>query len=51
MLARRLDEIEKGISRKFGTYDQMLTRIFDTLRELQNPESRPIGFTATLRQK
>jgi hypothetical protein len=29
----------------------MLTRIFETLRELQNPESRPIGFTATLRQK
>lgn len=47
-LARRLDEVEKGIGRKFGSYDQMLTGILDSLSKLQNPQSRPIGFTATI---
>lgn len=50
-LARRLDELQKGIGRKFGTYDQMLSGILASLRQLQNPESRPIGFTAAIRQK
>ena len=48
-LARRLDEMHKGIGRKFGSYDQMLAGILDTLRELQKTESRPIGFTAEIR--
>lgn len=50
-LARRLDELQKGIGRKFGSYDQMLSGILASLRQLQNPESRPIGFTAAIRQK
>lgn len=50
-LARRLDEMQKSIGRKFGSYDQMLAGILDTLRELQKTESRPIGFTATIPRK
>jgi hypothetical protein len=50
-LARRLDEMQKSIGRKFGSYDQMLSGILDTLRELQKTESRPIGFTATIPKK
>lgn len=50
-LARRLAEMQKSIGRKFGSYDQMLRGILDTLRELQKTESRPIGFTATIPKK
>ncbi len=50
-LAKRLDELEKRINRGFGTYDQMLAAVLDTLRELQSPPARPIGFTAAIRQK
>lgn len=50
-LARRLADLEKGIGRKFGTYDQMLKGVLESLSQLQNPQSRPIGFTASIRQK
>ncbi len=50
-LARRLAELEKGVGRKFVTYDQMLKGMLESLSQLQNPESRPIGFTAAIRQK
>jgi hypothetical protein len=50
-LAKRLDELEARIIRQFGTYDQAIAGILNTLRELMNaPQSkrRPIGFTADL---
>jgi hypothetical protein len=46
-LAKRLDELETRIVKKLGTYDQAITSILKTLRELMNPpepKRRPIGF-------
>jgi hypothetical protein len=50
-LAKRLDELETRIIRQFGTYDQVIAGILNTLRELMNPPQQPIGFTADLRSK
>jgi hypothetical protein len=50
-LSKRLDELEARIIRQFGTYDQMIAGILNTLRELMNPPQQPIGFTADLRSK
>jgi hypothetical protein len=50
-LATRLNELEERIVKRFGTYDQAIAGILNTLRELMNtpsPKSRPIGFTAAL---
>jgi hypothetical protein len=47
-LAKRLDELEARIIRQFGTYDQVIAGILNTLRELMNPPEHPIGFTANL---
>jgi ORF6N domain len=47
-LVKRLDDLEARIARKLGTYDQAITSILKTLRELMNPpepKKRPIGFT------
>lgn len=52
-LAKRLKELEARIVKQFGTYDQAIVGILNTLRELMNtPESkhRPIGFTADLEE-
>jgi hypothetical protein len=51
-LAKRLDELETRIVRRFGTYDQAIAGILAALRELTNPtrvETRPIGFTADIK--
>jgi hypothetical protein len=53
-LAKRLDELEARIVKQFGTYDQAIAGILNTLRELMNspaPKGRPIGFTADLEKK
>jgi hypothetical protein len=50
-LAARLKELETHVTQQFGTYDQTLTGILKTLRELMNPpvtKRRAIGFTADL---
>ena len=39
-LAKRLDELETRIIRQFGTYDQAIAGILNTLRELMNPPQR-----------
>ena len=53
-LAKRLDELDARISQKFGTYDQAIAGMFETIRQLMNPPQivgRPIGFTADLQKK
>lgn len=50
-LAKRLDELEERIIRQFGTYNQAIAGILNTLRELTNPPQHPIGFTADLSSK
>lgn len=53
-LARRLDDLEARIAQKLGTYDQAITGILKTLRELMNPpvpKRRGIGFTADFNEK
>jgi hypothetical protein len=50
-LAKRLAELEVRTTRQFGTYDQAIAGILETLHELKNPTQRPIGFTADLREK
>lgn len=51
-LARRVDELETRIVRRFGSYDQAIADILVALRELTKlqatDESRPIGFTADI---
>src|SRR4029077_16378412 len=50
-LAKRLEELETRIIRQFGTYDQAIAGILNTLRERMTPpapQQRPIGFTADL---
>jgi hypothetical protein len=39
-LAKRFDELETRIIRQFGTYDQAIAGILNTLRELMNPPQR-----------
>jgi hypothetical protein len=52
-LAKRLDELETQIVRRFGTYDQAIAGILAALRELTSPrpqdQNRPIGFTADIK--
>ena len=38
-LAKRLDELEARIIKQFGTYDQVISGILNTLRELTSPPS------------
>jgi hypothetical protein len=48
-LARRLNELEGHIARKFASHDQAITGILKAIRELTNPplpKRRGIGFTA-----
>ena len=43
VLAKRLAELETHMRRKFGTYDEALAGIFNTLRKLTNPAARSNG--------
>ena len=46
-LARRLDELESRIERKFSSHDQAIAGILHAIRELMappEPKRRPIGF-------
>jgi ORF6N domain len=47
-LARRLDELEVRIDKKFSTHDQAIAGLLDTIRQLMapppTPKKRPIGF-------
>lgn len=45
--AKRLDELEAKIERKFGSHDQAIAGILDAIRQLMTPpepKKRPIGF-------
>lgn len=53
-LAKRLDELEERIIRKFVTHDEAITGMLKTIRELMNPPAakrRGIGFTADFDEK
>ena len=47
-LAKRLDELESRIERKFSSHDQTIAGILDAIRQLMAPpehrKKRPIGF-------
>jgi hypothetical protein len=48
-LAKRLDELDEHIRRRFGSYDEAIAGMLEAIRELTSPprlRSRPIGFTA-----
>jgi hypothetical protein len=53
-LATRLDELDARITQKFGTYDQAIAGLFETIRQLMHPPQivgRPMGFTVNFDAK
>jgi hypothetical protein len=53
-LARRFNQLEARIEKKFATHDEAIAAILSAIRELMNPPTRQrrgIGFTANLDEK
>ena len=53
-LARRFDELEAHIEKKFATHDEAIAALLSAIRQLMSPATRkrrPIGFTADLNER
>jgi hypothetical protein len=53
-LAKRLDELESRLERKFATHDQAIAGILSAIRQLMappEPKRRPIGFVTSAEKK
>jgi ORF6N domain. len=53
-LAKRLDELEARLEKKFGAYDEVIAKMLEAMRQLMSPPQivgRPIGFLADFQKQ